>query len=79
MPRYDVACQRILRSIGEKEVIRSIIRRANLSKIEERVMEMRYVERIEDMHVIADRMGYSYSTVAKCHTSATRKIMQFIV
>ena len=79
MPAYDVACQRILRGIGDREKIRSIIRRAALTRTEARVMEMRYVERIEDLRVVADMIGYSYSTVAKSHTSAARKIMQFLI
>lgn len=79
MPRYDVACQRILRGIGERDKIRTILRRAALTQVEERVMEMRYVDRIEDLRVVADRIGYSYSTVAKSHTSAARKIMQFLI
>lgn len=40
MPRYDVACQRILRGIGDREKIRSIIRRAALTRTEDRVMEL---------------------------------------
>ena len=79
MPRYDVACQRILRGIGDREKIRSIIQRAALTKVEERIMTMRYVDMIADLQVIADRIGYSYSTTAKAHTSASRKIMQFIL
>lgn len=79
MPRYDVACQRILRGIGDRERIRSIIRRAALTRTEACVMEMRYVERIEGLRVVADMIGYSYSTVAKSHTSAARKIMQFLI
>ena len=79
MPRYDVACQRILRGIGERDKIRTILRRAALTRTEVRVMEMRYVERIDDLRVVADMIGYSYSTVAKSHTSAARKIMQFLI
>lgn len=79
MPQYDVACQRILRGIGDREKIRTILRRAALTRTEARVMEMRYVERIEDLRVVADMMGYSYSTVAKSHISAARKIMQFLI
>ena len=79
MPRYDVACQRILRGIGERDKIRTILRRAALTRTEARVMEMRYVERIDDLRVVADMIGYSYSTVTKSHTSAARKIMQFLI
>ena len=79
MPRYDVACQRILRGIGERDKIRTILRRAALTRTEARVMEMRYVERIDDLRVVADMMGYSYSTVTKSRTSAARKIMQFLI
>ena len=79
MPRYDVACQRILRGIGERDKIRTILRRAALTRTEARVMEMLYVERIEDLRVVADMIGYSYSTVAKSHISAARKIMQFLI
>nr|DAK79121.1 MAG TPA: hypothetical protein [Caudoviricetes sp.] len=42
-------------------------------------MTMRYVDMVADLQVIADRIGYSYSTTAKAHTSASRKIMQFIL
>ena len=78
MPRYDVACQRILRGIGDREKIRSIIRRAALTRTEACVMEMRYVEQIEDLHTIADRIGYSYSKVSKSHTSAAKKVLQLM-
>lgn len=79
MPQYDVACQRILRGIGEKEQIRTILRRATLTVTEERIMTMKYVDRITDLRVIADTIGYSYSATAKYHTSASRKIMQFLL
>lgn len=79
MPRYDVACQRILRGIGDLDKIRTIIRRAALTKVEERIMTMRYVDKLSDLQVIADRIGYSYSTIAKSHASASRKIMQFLI
>ena len=79
MPRYDVACQRILRGIGDREKIRSIIRRAALTRTEAFVMELRYVERIEDLHTIADRIGYSYSKVSKDHTSAVKKVLQLLI
>lgn len=79
MPRYDVACQRILRGIGERDKIRTILRRAALTRTEARVMEMRYVERIEDLQTIADRIGYSYSKVSKAHTSAAKKVLQLLI
>ena len=79
MPRYDVACQRILRGIGERERIRSIIRRAALTRAEACVMELRYVERIEELQTIADRIGYSYSKVSKAHTSAAKKVLQLLI
>lgn len=79
MPRYDVACQRILRGIGDRDKIRTIIRRAALTKVEERIMTMRYVERIEDLQTIADRIGYSYSKVTKAHTSAAKKVLQLLL
>ena len=79
MPRYDVACQRILRGIGERDKIRSIIRRAALTRTEACVMELRYVERIEDLQTIADRIGYSYSKVSKAHTSAANKVLQLLI
>ena len=79
MPRHDVACQRILRSIGERDKIRTILRRAALTRTEARVMEMRYVERIEDLQTIADRIGYSYSKVSKAHTSAAKKVLQLLI
>ena len=79
MPRYDVACQRILRGIGDRERIRSIIRRAALTRTEACVMEMRYVDRIEDLQTIADRIGYSYSKVSKAHTSAAKKVLQLMI
>lgn len=79
MPRYDVACQRILRGIGDREKIRSIIRRATLTRTEASVMELRYVERIEDLQTIADRIGYSYSKVSKAHTSAAKKVLQLLL
>lgn len=79
MPRYDVACQRILRGIGDRDRIRSIIRRAALTRTEACVMEMRYVERIEDLQTIADQIGYSYSKVSKAHTSAAKKVLQLLI
>ncbi len=79
MPRYDVACQRILRGIGDREKIRSIIRRSALTQTEACVMELRYVERIEDLHTIADMIGYSYSKVSKAHTSAAKKLLQLML
>lgn len=79
MPRYDVACQRILRGIGERDKIRTILRRAALTRTEARVMEMLYVERIEDLQTIADRIGYSYSKVSKAHTSAAKKVLQLLI
>lgn len=79
MPRYDVACQRILRGIGDRDRIRAIIRRAALTRTETCVMELRYVERIEDLQTIADRIGYSYSKVSKAHTSAARKVLQILL
>ena len=79
MPRYDVACQRILRGIGDRERIRSIIRRAALTRTEACVMEMRYVDRIEDLQTIADRIGYSYSKVSKAHTSSAKKVLQLMI
>ena len=79
MPRYDVACQRILRGIGERDKIRTILRRAALTRTEARVMEMRYVERIDDLQTIADRIGYSYSKVSKAHTSAAKKVLQLLI
>ena len=79
MPRYDVACQRILRGIGERDKIRTILRRAALTRTEARVMEMRYVDRIEDLQTIADRIGYSYSKVSKAHTSAAKKVLQLLI
>ena len=79
MPRYDVACQRILRGIGDRERIRSIIRRAALTRTEACVMELRYVDRVEDLQTIADRIGYSYSKVSKAHTSATKKVLQLLI
>ena len=42
-------------------------------------MEMRYVERIEDLQTIADRIGYSYSKVSKAHTSAAKKVLQLLL
>ena len=79
MPRYDVACQRILRGIGDRERIRSIIRRAALTRTEACVMELRYVERIEDLQTNADLIGYSYSKVSKAHTSAAEKGLQLML
>lgn len=79
MPRYDVACQRILRGIGERDKIRTILRRAALTRTEACVMELRYVERIEDLRTIADRIGYSYSKVSKAHTSAAKKVLQLLL
>lgn len=79
MPRYDVACQRILRGIGDRERIRSIIRRAALTRTEACVMELRYVDRVEDLQTIADRIGYSYSKVSKAHTSAAKKVLQLLI
>ena len=79
MPRYDVACQRILRGIGERDKIRTILRRAALTRTEACVMELRYVERIEDLQTIADRLGYSYSKVSKAHTSAAKKVLQLLL
>lgn len=79
MPRYDVACQRILRGIGERDKIRTILRRAALTRTEARVMELRYVDRIEDLQTIADRIGYSYSKVSKAHTSAAKKVLQLLI
>ena len=79
MPAYDVACQRILRGIGERDKIRTILRRAALTRTEARVMEMRYVERIEDLQTIADQIGYSYSKVSKAHTSAAKKVLQLLL
>lgn len=79
MPRYDVVCQRILRGIGERDKIRSIIRRAALTRTEDCVMELRYVERIEDLQTIADRIGYSHSKVSKAHTSAAKKVLQLLL
>ena len=79
MPRYDVACQRILRGIGDRDRIRSIIRRAALTRTEACVMELRYVDRIEDLQTIADRIGYSYSKVSKAHTSAAKKVLQLMI
>lgn len=79
MPRYDVACQRILRGIGDREKIRSIIRRAALTRTEDCVMELRYVEQIEDLHTIADMIGYSYSKVSKAHTYAAKKVLQLLI
>lgn len=79
MPRYDVACQRILRGIGERDKIRTILRRAALTRTEARVIELRYVERIEDLQTIADRIGYSYSKVSKAHTSAAKKVLQLLI
>lgn len=79
MPRYDVACQRILRGIGERDKIRTILRRAALTRTEACVMELRYVERIEDLQTIADRIGYSYSKVSKAHTSAAKKVLQLLI
>ncbi len=79
MPQYSVACQRILRGIGDRDKIRTIIRRAALTKVEERIMTMRYVDKLSDLQVIADRIGYSYSATAKSHAAASRKIMQFLI
>lgn len=79
MPRYDVACQRALRGIGDRDKIRTIIRRAALTRTEACVMEMRYVDRIEDLQTIADRIGYSYSKVTKAHTSAAKKVLQLLL
>lgn len=79
MPRYDVACQRILRGIGDREKIRSIIRRAALTRTETCVMEMRYVDGVEDLLAIADKIGYSYSKVSKAHTSAAKKVLQLLL
>lgn len=79
MPRYDVACQRILRGIGDRDKIRTIIRRAALTRTEACVMELRYVDRIDDLQTIADRIGYSYSKVTKAHTSAARKVLQILL
>ena len=79
MPRYDVACQRILRGIGDRDKIRTIIRRAALTRTEACVMELRYVDRIEDLQTIAGRIGYSYSKVSKAHTSAARKVIQILL
>ena len=79
MPRYDVACLRILRGIGDRERLRSIIRRAALTRTEACVMELRYVDRIEDLQTIADRIGYSYSKVSKAHTSAAKKVLQLML
>lgn len=79
MPRYDVACQRILRGIGDRDKIRTIIRRAALTRTEAYVMELRYVDRIDDLRTIADRIGYSYSKVTKAHTSAARKVLQILL
>lgn len=79
MPRYDVACQRILRGIGERDKIRTILRRAALTRTEARVMELRYVDRIEDLQTIADRIGYSYSKISKAHTSAAKKVLQLLL
>ena len=79
MPRYDVACQRILRGIGERDKIRTILRRAALTRTEACVMELRYVERIEDLQTIADRIGYSYSKVYKAHTYAAKKVLQIML
>nr|DAU04927.1 MAG TPA: hypothetical protein [Caudoviricetes sp.] len=42
-------------------------------------MTMRYVDKLSDLQVIADRIGYSYSATAKSHASASRKIMQFLI
>ena len=42
-------------------------------------MELRYVDRIEDLQTIADRIGYSYSKVSKAHTSAARKVLQILL